>query len=273
MKVGFIGVGNMGSALLKGMIHAGVVKPGSVSAYDQDATKLGALVRTQKIKKASSNEDVVRASDIVFLCVKPGQIAEILPGISLTSASTSPKSKKVIVSIAAGIPLSRLQSGLPKGTPVVRVMPNTPALLGAGAIALSPGRWARRKDLAGVRRLLSTVGETVVLNERHMNAVTAVSGSGPAYVFYLAEAMAEACDSLGLPPSVSQMLCRQTVFGAGLMLKKLPAEPKILREQVTSPGGTTEAAIQFLESTKVRRRLRQAIQAAAAKAGELARDN
>ncbi len=269
MRAGFIGVGHMGSALVRGMVRSGIVEPKNIWAYDKDSRKLSALRRSCGIRVARSNGEVARRSHVLFLCVKPGQISEVLSDAS--KALTEASSRTVIVSIAAGVPLARLQSGLPMKTPVVRVMPNTPALLGAGAIVLSPGRWASSRDVRRVRRLFSTVGETAILKERYMNAVTAVSGSGPAYIFYLVEAMREACRALGLPAAVSERLCRQTVYGAGLMLKKLPTPARLLRTQVTSPGGTTEAAIRQLESAQVRRWIKKAILKAAARAEELAR--
>jgi len=269
MKIGFIGAGNMGGALIGGMISARAVKPKDVWVCDQDAQKISRLCRARGVRPARSNEEAARHSHIVFLCVKPAQIREVLLDVSWVVKASS--QRKIVVSIAAGVPLSLLESGLPAKTPVIRVMPNTPALLSAGMSVLSGGRWASSRDVEAARRLFATVGETVVLNEKHMNAVTAVSGSGPAYVFYLCEAMMEACRSLGLPTEASRLLCRQTIFGAGLMLKKLPVEARDLRIQVTSPGGTTEAAIRSLEKVSARRRIREAIRAASRRARELAR--
>jgi pyrroline-5-carboxylate reductase len=258
----------MGGALIGGMITGKAAKPADIRIFDQDSKKVSGLCRARKVRAASSSVEATRRSDIVFLCVKPGQIAGVLPEVS--AGVTRSSKRKIIVSIAAGVTLSRLESGLPRGTCVVRVMPNTPALLGAGMVVLSGGRRASARDVRLVRRLLSTVGETAVLGERHMDAVTAVSGSGPAYVFYLCEVMREACAALGLPPAASELLCRQTIFGAGLMLKKLPASARDLRVQVTSPGGTTEAAVKYLEKSRVRRYISDAVRTAAKRSRELA---
>ena len=267
MKIGFIGTGNMGGALIGGMISGKAARAGDLWIFDQDPKRTSAIRRLRNVRAASSAADVVRRSGVVFLCVKPKQIPDVLPEVS--AGITGSPQKKIIVSIAAGVPLALLESGLPRGSRVVRVMPNTPALLGAGMIALSGGRRASPRDVETVRRLLSTVGETVVLGERHMDAVTAVSGSGPAYVFYLCEAMREACSALRLPPEASERLCRQTIFGAALMLKKLSASARDLRVQVTSPGGTTEAAVRFLDKARAGGAFKRAVIAAARRSHEL----
>jgi len=269
MNIGFLGTGNMGSALVKGMIKAHAAKPNDIWLFDKDTSRVGLLSRFTGAHLGTSNEHVSERAGVIFLCVKPAQIRDVLGDVS--SVILKDRSRKVIVSIAAGIPLSFLSKNLPPKTSVIRVMPNTPALLGAGAIALAKGRWAASKDLKLVQKLLSSVGETVIVRESHMNAVTAVSGSGPAYVFYLAEAMKRACQDLRLPAKVGELLYRQTILGAGLMLEKLPVDPKTLRIQVTSPGGTTEAAVRYLESRRVREHLKKAILEAAKRARELAR--
>jgi pyrroline-5-carboxylate reductase len=251
------------------MISSRAVKAGQVRVFDQDVQKVSRLRRSRGIRQAASVCEAVGSSDIIFLCVKPAQIKDVLPPVTCGMEGSS--RRKIVVSIAAGIPLSFLESGLPKGTPVIRVMPNTPALVGGGMVVLSGGRRASGRDMETVRRFFQCVGEAVVLSERHMDAVTAVSGSGPAYVFYLCEAMCEACTALGLPPEVSELLCRQTVFGAGLMLRKLSSPAHDLRIQVTSPGGTTEAAVKSLEKSSVRRKVKEAIFAAAARSQDMGR--
>jgi pyrroline-5-carboxylate reductase len=179
--------------------------------------------------------------------------------------------RRCFVSIAAGIPIARLEKALGRGVPVLRVMPNTPALLRAGASAVSRGRSATAAHERAVKTILDAVGVSVSVPERLMDAVTALSGSGPAYAFYLTEAMTEAGQALGLTADLARTLARQTVYGAGLMLRARPDDAAELRRQVTSPGGTTAAAVAVFDREKLKKRIAAALKAAAKRSAELSR--
>jgi pyrroline-5-carboxylate reductase len=176
----------------------------------------------------------------------------------------------LVVSLAAGITTEFLESHLPSGCPVVRVMPNTPALVDQGMAALAPGAHCDQDHLVEARHLLEAVGRVVVLDEKHLDAVTAISGSGPAYFFYIVEAMIEAGVFLGLPRSTATELVVQTCYGAATMLRETGEHPSVLREQVTSPGGTTVAALRTLDDHKVRAAFISALEAARDRSHELA---
>jgi pyrroline-5-carboxylate reductase len=176
----------------------------------------------------------------------------------------------LVVSLAAGITTEFLESHLPQGCPVVRVMPNTPALVDQGMAALAPGVHCDQEHLVEARQLLEAVGRVVVLDEKHLDAVTAISGSGPAYFFYIVEAMIEAGVFLGLPRSTATELVVQTCYGAATMLRETGEHPSVLREQVTSPGGTTVAALRTLDDHKVRAAFISALEAARDRSHELA---
>jgi pyrroline-5-carboxylate reductase len=176
----------------------------------------------------------------------------------------------LVVSLAAGITTEFLESHLPQGCPVVRVMPNTPALVDQGMAALAPGAHCDQEHLVEARQLLEAVGRVVVLDEKHLDAVTAISGSGPAYFFYIVEAMIEAGVFLGLPRSTATELVVQTCYGAATMLRETGEHPSVLREQVTSPGGTTVAALRTLDDHKVRAAFISALEAARDRSHELA---
>ena len=267
-KISFIGFGRMGGALAAGALEAGAIRADRVTVFDPDPAALRRAARL-KFKKAATETDAVRAADIVFLCVKPQQMDDTL--VRISGVAPSERQKRCFVSIAAGVPIGRLQDRLGGGVPVIRVMPNTPALLRKGASALSRGASAKAAHEKMVREVIEAVGDVVAVEERFMDAVTAVSGSGPAYVFYLAEAMTAAAESLGIDADVAARLVRQTIFGAGAMLHEREESALELRQQVTSPGGTTAAAIGRLDEKACRAALVEAIRAAAARSAELSK--
>lgn len=200
-----------------------------------------------KIRVNPDNRLAVDGADIVLLAVKPQQMPVVLEAIAPRITR-----RHLVLSIAAGITTSVIEKFLTRGVPTIRIMPNTPALVGAGAAGVSRGRYATVRHENMARSILETVGIVVSVPEKLMDAVTAVSGSGPAYVFYLAEAMKQAGIELGLSATVADQLVRQTIRGAGLLLAQSPDEPQVLRQRVTSPGGTTEAALKVLESSRVK---------------------
>lgn len=265
-KISFIGFGRMGAALAGGALAAKATRSNLLTAFDPDRAAL-AKAKSLRIKRAASEMDAARAGDLVFLCVKPQMMASTLAAIA--GLDIKERRKRCFVSIAAGFPLSRLENALGSGVPVLRVMPNTPALLRAGASAVSRGSSAKAAHEKSVRVILDAVGKTVSVPENLMDAVTAVSGSGPAYVFYLAEAMIAAAEKLGLPAALAQALVRQTLYGSGVMLRDRTEAPEELRRQVTSPGGTTAAAVTVFDERNLKSLVEAALQAAAARSTEL----
>jgi len=265
-KIGFLGAGNMAEALISGLISSGMAKPGRIAAADICVPRLLFLKKKYGVRTVSDNRALVKESDMVFLAVKPKDMEKLL---TETGASFTPS--KLVISIAAGITSAFIEKFLPKNVAVVRSMPNTPALVGKGAIAIAAGRYARAGHLKLADKALSAAGLVVRLEEKMLNAVTAVSGSGPAYVFYLAEALENAAVEIGLDRTTAASLARRTVYGAGAMLAQTEDGPAVLRKKVTSPGGTTEAAVMFLEKKKFAGVFKQAVRKAFEKAGQLSR--
>jgi len=250
-----------------GAISAGALAARRIIAYDS-APEARRKIKRIKARLAGDVGEVVKAADYIFICVKPQKIEEVLAEIRAASADVASE-KKCFVSIAAGITLERLAESLGRKIPLIRVMPNTPALLGKGMSVLSAGSNATNKDVERVRRILQSVGEVAIMPENFMDAVTAVSGSGPAYAFYLAESMIEAAEELGLPAAIAERLVRQTISGAGEMLGAMKEGPRNLREQVTSPGGTTAAAIGEFENQGFKEIVKSAIKKAAERSREI----
>lgn len=259
-----VGGGNMGEALVAGLVRSASWKPSQITVTDVRSEQLARLQSTYKVRVSSDNRRAVREADVVLLAVKPQHMVHVLEELGPVIRRT-----QVVLSIAAGIPLRWMEKYLVKGVPVIRVMPNTPALVGAAASAMACGRWVKPSHEKLAASILKTVGTISAVSERDLDAVTAISGSGPAYVFYLAEAMKEAGRRLGLPPHVADGLVRQTVFGTGKLLAHSHEEPETLRRRVTSPGGTTEAALKVLEKAGVQSTLVRAIQQAHRRAYEL----
>lgn len=254
----FIGAGNMGEALIQGLLAAKVVTPQQIIANDVRADRLEQLTRKFGIR---TTRDIPQA-DIFLLAVKPQQMGEALAGLRASPGA-------LFISIAAGVTTDRIERELGGKPRVIRVMPNTPALVGAGAAALCRGAHATEADLATAEAILGAVGITVRVEEKLLDAVTALSGSGPAYVFLVAEAMTKAGIAAGLSEDVSKKLTIQTVFGAARMLVETGEAPDSLRRKVTSPGGTTEAALKVLSNRKLVEIFVEAIQAAARRSEEL----
>lgn len=264
--IAFIGAGNMAEALFSGFIASKLVPARRIIATDVRQDHLKELRKIYGIMAAADNLDAVRRADIIFLAVKPQQIDSVLQQIG--PAVTA---RQLVVSIAAGVTANYIQSFLKGRVPVIRSMPNTPALVRSGAIAIARGKYAGPAHARTVRQLFSTVGIVVAVPEKDINAVTALSGSGPAYVFYLCEAMEKAGVELGLSADVSGQLARQTLFGSGLMLKTSTDEASGLRRKVTSPGGTTEAAVTYFNDKQFFRIVAEALKRARNRAGELSR--
>ncbi len=262
--LGMIGVGNMGGALVRGMVAAGAVSPEKVIVSDADDSRTAALSDDLGVRAARSNEELARESEYVVLAVKPGAVGAVTREIAGALGED-----QTLVSIAAGVPLSRLREALGQAVPtLVRVMPNTPALVRAGVFAVAaPG--APDERVARLKQLLGAMGDVVDVGEGMMDAVTALSGSGPAFVFVMIEALAEGGVAAGLPPAVAQRLATQTVEGAARMVRETGEHPGALKDAVASPGGTTVAGLAELQRADFRGAVSAAVRAAARRAQEL----
>ncbi len=262
--LGFIGGGQMAEALIKGILSKELLEPDQIQASDPSEVRRNHLKETYDIGTTQRNREVVLASEAIVLAVKPQVMDAVLKDIC-------PYIKKghLVISIAAGITLAFLEAGLPPNTRIVRVMPNTPALVQAGAAAFCGGRNIHKGDLDIVLQILEAVGSAVKVSEDLMDAVTGLSGSGPAYVFTFMEGLIDAGVREGLPRPVAQKLVSQTVLGAALMCQSTGRQPAELTSMVTSPGGTTIAGLYALERGAFRGVLMDAVRAATERSREL----
>jgi pyrroline-5-carboxylate reductase len=262
--IGFLGAGRMATALARGFLAAGCCKAEGLFASDPLKGARDAFARETGGHVSASNFDIVAASGILVVAVKPEQVAGILAEVR-----GQLEKRHLLVSIAAGVSLARLEESVP-GARWVRVMPNTPALVGASASAFALGNEATRSDAALVQELFGSVGLALEVKEKLLNAVTGLSGSGPAYGFMMIEAMADGGVAAGLPREVAQRLAAQTLLGAAKMVLETGQHPGALKDAVCSPGGTTIEAVHELEKAGLRSALIGAVRAAADKAGRLA---
>lgn len=260
--IAIVGAGKIGESLLSGLLHAGRA-PGSVLITERHEERRAALTAQYGVRAVDARE-AAHAADAVVVAVKPQDIDPVLADIA---AGITPGT--LVVTLAAGLPTRLFEDSLPTGTPVVRVMPNTPMVIGQAMSAIAAGAHATSAHLDLVESLLGSVGKVVRVPEAQLNAVTALSGSGPAYFFYVVEAMIDAGILLGLPRAVAADLIIQTAVGSALMLRESGEHPVTLREAVTSPGGTTINAIRELENHGVRAAILAAIEAASQRAAEL----
>lgn len=268
MKLGLIGCGKMGRALLEGALKAGIVKAKDVYVSSRTEETREALARELGVNAVDSNTQLAALADAVYICTKPN-VAPIV----LLELSESPEclDGTLLISAVAGMPLGQLEQSLPDSSRVVRCMPNTPALIGKGAAAYTVGTNATTADAETTCQLLGAVGSVIEVAESLMDAVTGVSGSGPAYVYTFIEAMADGGVLKGLPRSQALELATQTVLGAAAMVAETGLHPALLRDMVTSPGGTTIAAVQALEDNGFRSATIAAVEASTEKAKELGR--
>ncbi|MBK7153191.1 MAG: pyrroline-5-carboxylate reductase [Sandaracinaceae bacterium] len=263
-KITFVGAGNMASAIIAGLLRANLVSASQITAVDLAQGALDKLSAAHGIHTTASTAEGVAGAAIVLLAVKPQVVQAVLPEVSKGIGRDA-----LLVSILAGVSCATLEAGLPAGTRVVRSMPNTPSLVGRGATALAAGTHAKRADLDAATALFDAVGLTVEVPERSLDAVTGLSGSGPAYVFLFLEALADGGVREGLPRDVALRLAAQTVLGAATMLLETGSHPGVLKDQVTSPGGTTIAGVEALESRAFRGAVMAAVSAASARSKAL----
>jgi pyrroline-5-carboxylate reductase len=262
-RLGFLGAGNMSGALIKGLLHAGVAGS-QIAASDVKAERLEQLRATHGIRTTQDNHALMRDSDVVVLAVKPQVIDKVL-----TEIGAEVRPDQLVVSVAAGVPIDALEARLTPGARVVRAMPNTPATVQAGATAIAGGAHAREDDLRVARELFEAVGRVVVLDEGLLDAVTGLSGSGPAYVMLIIEALADGGVKVGLHRDTALLLAAQTVFGSARLLLETGEHPGRLKDMVTSPGGTAIAGLHTLESGALRKTLIDAVEVASKRAAEL----
>ena len=261
MKLSLIGAGAMGEALLTGWLASGHPAD-DITIVEPVATRSAELEARHGVRAVAVTD--AGASDVIVLAVKPHQVDGVLGELSTTL-----KPDALVVSIAVGTPISQLEAGLPEDTAVVRVMPNTPALVGEGMAGIVGGTAATQDHVATVQGLMDAVGKSVVVSEKSLDALTSVSGSGPAYLFYVAEAMIEAGVHQGLTRPEATELAIQTFVGSARMLAESGRSATVLREQVTSPGGTTAAALRVLDDRGVRAAFLAAMEACVTRAQDM----
>jgi pyrroline-5-carboxylate reductase len=266
LNIGFLGAGKMATALAKGFIRAGIVTPKQVMASDPIESARAAFAKDVGAKTTTSNSDVSKFASVLILAVKPDQTSSVLAEISSVFAE-----KHLLISIVAGVPLTRLETGLNTGARLIRVMPNTPALLGASATAFALGESALAQDAELAQRLFSAVGLVFQVKEPLLDAVTGLSGSGPAYVYMFIEAMSDGGVASGLPRDVATRLAAQTVLGSAKMVLETGLHPGALKDMVASPGGTTIEGVHELEKGKMRGTIISAVRAATEKSKKLGR--
>ncbi len=264
-KVAFVGGGQMAEALIGGMLAVKLCTPDHIRVSDPIAERLDVLKKKYGVQTGRSNREIAAWGDIVVLAVKPQVLDGVLKEVGAELA------KALVVSIVAGVPISRITDACGREARVIRAMPNTPAMVQQGMTALAIGAGAQEKDVASVRSIFESVGKVVPVEERLMDAVTGLSGSGPAYVFLAIEALADGGVKMGVPRAIAEMLAAQTVLGAAQMVLETGQHPARLKDQVASPGGTTIAGLHRLEQGGLRATLIDAVEAATKRSQELGR--
>lgn len=263
-KVGFLGVGNMGEAIVKGLLRTGLVAADAIAATDVRRDRLEQMARQYGVRAMSSNVELVAWSDVIILAVKPQTMAAVLKEIA-----PAVDASKLLISIAAGVPTKLIRDQLGKSARLIRVMPNTPALVLEGATAIARAEGLGPDDLDVAQELFGAVGRHVVLEEEALDAVTGLSGSGPAYVAIVIEALADGGVKMGLDRATALTLAAQTVLGSARLILETGTHPGQLKDMVASPGGTTIAGIAALEAGGIRHTLVSAVEQATLRSREL----
>jgi pyrroline-5-carboxylate reductase len=262
-EIGFVGAGNMAEAMIRGLLRGGVFAADRVIASGPREERVRELAQTYGIRATTANRDAAVAR-IVVLSVKPQILGRVLDEVAPV---LDPQT--LVISIAAGVPVAAIQARLAAGTRVVRAMPNTPALVDAAATAIAGGEHALDSDMAEARRIFDAVGITVIVEESQLDAITGLSGSGPAYVFLILEALSDAGVKVGLSRRTAQLLAAQTLLGSAKLLIETNEHPGRLKDMVTSPGGTAITGLHTLESGGLRTTLINAVEAATRRSREL----
>ncbi|MEE8124813.1 MAG: pyrroline-5-carboxylate reductase [Nitrospirales bacterium] len=266
-KIAFLGAGNMAEALVAGILKAKQTQPNNIFATDISPMRLESLEKGYQIQVGSNNLEAVRWADVIILCVKPQVMSDVSSEIH-----TSLSPKQLVISVAAGYPMSRIQKHIGPNIALVRAMPNTPAVIQEGVTALAGGEGLSSEFLHIAQRIFESVGKVVIVDEKLMDAVTGLSGSGPAYIYLIIEALIDGGVQVGLPRAVAHVLAVQTVVGAAKMVIETGMHPALLKDRVTSPGGTTMAGLQQLENGGIRATLIEAVEAATHRSVELGQE-
>jgi pyrroline-5-carboxylate reductase len=264
LNIGFLGAGKMATALAKGFVSAELVTAKQIIASDTFEAAAAAFAKEVGAKTTAFNPDVVKFAEVLILAVKPDQVSGVLSEIREHFTE-----KHLLISIAAGVTLAKLESGLGTGSRIIRVMPNTPALVGASATCFALGKSAINTDADLAKKLFSSVGIAFQVKETLLDAVTGLSGSGPAYVYQFIEALSDGGVAAGLPRDIATKLAAQTVLGSAKMVLETGQHPGALKDQVTSPGGTTIEGLHELEKGKLRGTVMSAVRAATEKSKKL----
>ena len=263
-ELGLIGVGNMGTALLKGVLSSNTIEKEKIVIYDVREDVIKNRIQEFNVKAVSSNTELVQQVKFIIIAVKPQNIDSVLEEIGPKLSED-----QILISIAAGVTLDYIKKYISKNIGLIRVMPNTPALVGEGASAIAHNKNITENDLNYVKKILNSVGKVVELEEKHIDAVTGLSGSGPAYVFVMIEALADGGVKMGLPRNIALKLAAQTVLGSAKMVMETGMHPGELKDMVASPGGTTITALHEIEKGKLRATLISAVEAATLKSKSL----
>jgi pyrroline-5-carboxylate reductase len=266
MNIGFLGAGNIAEAIIKGILKAKKFLPENILISDIREERLKYLTKLCKVKSVKNNTELVEKSKIIVIAVKPKDIDN-----ALFDLKNSIKKHNLLISIAAGISTGYIEKFIDKNVPLIRIMPNTPALVCSGVSAISAGRYAKNSDIKIAKDIFQSVGKVIEVDEKLMDVVTAISGSGPAYIFLFMESLVESAIKFGLKKEDAKVLVFNTFLGAVRMVLELNEEPKDLREKVTSPGGTTMAALKVFEDKNFKRIIEEAVFAAVNRSKELTR--
>ncbi|MGA9529119.1 MAG: pyrroline-5-carboxylate reductase [Terriglobales bacterium] len=264
-KVAILGAGKMGSIMLQAFLRDGLLKASDTWVTAAHAERAALLKKKLKVHAGTDNAAAVRNADIVFLCVKPQVVGDVVREIRSVM-----RPDQLLVSVAASVPTDMIERGLEKDIAVVRAMPNTPCALGVGMTGLCKGQFAQKQHLDLATMFFSAVGRTVIVDEKHMDAVTGLSASGPAYIYIILESLAEAGVKVGLPRDVATLLAAQTTMGAARVVLETGDHPALLKDAVTTPAGCTIDGILELEEGKLRVTLIKAVVKAVQRAKELA---
>ncbi|HUM06481.1 MAG TPA: pyrroline-5-carboxylate reductase [Terriglobales bacterium] len=264
-KVAVLGTGKIGGILLQALLRDGLLSPSQTWATVAHPERARSLKEKLKVHAGTDNLEAVRDADIIFLCVKPQVVVDVVREIR-----GHVNRNQLLISVAASVPTEMIERGLEKEVPVIRAMPNTPCVLGAGMTGICRGRFAQKHHLDVAARFFQAVGRTVVVDEKHMDAVTGLSASGPAYIYIILESLAEAGVKVGLPRDVATLLATQTTLGAARVVLETGDHPALLKDAVTTPAGCTIDGIMELEEGKLRVTLIKAVVKAVQRAKELA---
>jgi len=268
-KIGFIGGGNMAEAIIKGMLSSSLINRSNIFASEPNKSRQTFLISEYKIKVLKDNLDLVKKTDVLIIAVKPQIIRQVLKDVA-----EHINAKKLVISVAAGVPISQIEEAISNGKKkklsIVRTMPNTPSVVQEGVTAITAGKGIGKLDLKISHEIFQTVGRTVEVPEDQIDAVTGLSGSGPAYIFMIIEALSDAGVKMGLSRKVANELTIQTVLGSALLVRETGTSPGELKNRVTSPGGTTIAGLHALEKGSLRATLMNAVEKATLRSKELA---